>query len=586
MPSGTHVPRLSLELELVLLCLQIDRTAAVEHRIHDLLAAELDWDELTALLFSHQVVPSVYRRLQEIAPERVPAGLRAYLELSTRDFAKRSMLLFGEMLRLLTACESEGILLIPYKGIVQGWLAYRDLTARTCLDLDFAIPQRDIPRAAELLKALGYESWLEPEELRLSERGQYPGQYAFHRRDLELPVELHTERTLRYFPVALNFDTLERRLQTIEIGGRAIRTFSREDTILFLCVHGAKHFWARLNWICDVGRLTAAAEAPDWSKLLATADEMHCTRSVLLGLLIAHDVLGAPVPEGILSTARRDPNVVRLARQVREQIARKEESPRGIIQRARFRFRSRDRLSEGLLHVWRLSTRPTERDWNYAAGVTGKSSSSSSAIISSLLRPWRLLRQYGRRLAPLPDRDLSIFEPTSAVDVERIIEFAGMGPDDVLYDLGCGDGRLVIRAAERCSSRGVGIDVDPRRIAESRANARARGVEDRVRFLVQDAKTADVSEATVVFLFLGVPGNLRVAHSLRKQLRAGARVISRGYSIPGWEPEAREDAPSGDPAKRTLYRWRVGGSLGGAADEATLPAAHMNRVAARKQRSA
>jgi SAM-dependent methyltransferase len=585
MSSETHAPRCSPELELVLLCLRIERDAAADRRIRELLSAELDWDELTALIFSHQVVPLFSRCPQALAPDRAPAGLRAYLDLSNRDFAKRSMLLFAEVLRLLTAFEAEGILLIPYKGIVQSWLAYRDFTVRTCLDLDFAVRQRDIPRAAELLKALGYESWLQPEELRLSERGQYPGQYAFHRRNLELPVELHTERTLRYFPVPLDFDALERCLQTIEIGGRAVRTFSPEDTIVFLCVHGAKHFWARLNWICDVARLAAAPEAPDWAKLLAIAGEMRCTRSVLLGLVLAHDVLGAPIPETILSRARRDPNVAGLALQVREQIARKEESPRGIFQRARFRLRSRDQLGEGLLHVWRLSTRPTERDWNYAAGVTGQPSS-HSAIFSTLLRPWRLLRQYGRRLAPEPDRDLSIFEPTTAVDVERMIEFAGLGPDDVLYDLGCGDGRLVIRAAERCGSRGVGIDVDPQRIAESRANAKSRGVEDRVRFVVQDAKKANVSEATVVFLFLGVPGNLRLAHSLREQLRPGARVISRGFSIPGWEAEAREDSPSGDSTRRTLFRWRIGGSLGGAADGAAQPAAHLNRAAASKQRSA
>ncbi|MGB6200288.1 MAG: nucleotidyltransferase family protein, partial [Candidatus Acidiferrales bacterium] len=394
MSSESHDRRLPPELELVLLCLRIEPSDADEHRIRTLLGEELDWDELTALLLSHQIVPSFYRRLHAIAPGCAAGGIRSYLEWMTQDLAKRSILFLGEMLRLLSAFEANGILLIPYKGIVQSWLAYRDLAQRTCLDLDFALRQRDIPRAGELLENLGYESWLQPEELRLAERGQFPGQYAFHRRNLELPVELHTERTLRYFPIPINFDALERRLQTIEIGGRAIRTFSLEDTILFLCVHGAKHFWARLNWICDVGRL--AAERPDWEKLAATAAEMHCTRSVLLGSVLAHDLLKAPIPESVLSRARRDSKVAQLARQVREQIARNEESPRGILRRARFRLRSRDRLTEGLLHTWRISTRPTERDWSYAADVTGRSGS-SSAFFSSLLRPWRLRRPYGRR---------------------------------------------------------------------------------------------------------------------------------------------------------------------------------------------
>ncbi|MGB6198484.1 MAG: nucleotidyltransferase family protein [Candidatus Acidiferrales bacterium] len=581
MRSESQDSRLSPELELVLLCLRSHRDTAGESRLRALLAGPLDWDELTATVVPHQVLPSFYRRIQSVAPDCLPARLRSYFECRTRGFAKKNMLFFAEMLRLMAAFEAEGILLIPYKGIVQGWMAYQDLGVRACSDLDFAVRQRDIPRAAELLKARGYESWLQPKELRLSEEEQYPGQYAFHRADLELLVELHTERTLRYFPVSLDFDALERRLQTIEIGGRAVRTFSREDTLVLLCVHGAKHFWARLNWISDIARLGGDAQGFDWASLEATAADMKCTRSVLLGLFIAHEMLGARIPEMVLSRARRDRNVILLASQVREEFVQKEESPRGIFQRALFRIRTRDRFGDGLRHVWRLSTRPTERDWGYLAGATGRSS-----LSSALRRPWRLLRQYGWRLTPEPRRDLAIFEPTTVADVDRLIEFAGLGPDDVLYDLGCGDGRVVIRAAERRGSRGVGIDVDPRRIAESRANARSSGVEDRVRFVLQDAKEADLSDATVVFLFLGVAGNLRLLPSLQKQLRPGTRIISRIYSIPGWDAEAREEPPAGDLSRKLLYRWRVGSSPGNRALPVPEAAAHMDRIAETKRRSA
>jgi SAM-dependent methyltransferase len=566
------------ELELVLLCLRNGRDPSVESPVRALLAGPFDWDELAAIVVSHQVLPYFYRRLQEIAPDCAPPYLRLYFEARTRHFAKNNMLLFAEMLRLISAFEGEQILLIPYKGIVQSWLAYRDVGVRPCQDLDFALRQRDVNRAVELLQAHGYKFHLLPEELRRAEGGQFPGQYAFDRGNAEFMVELHTEMTLRYFPVALDFDALERRLQTVEIGGRPVRTLSPEDTILFLCVHGAKHFWARLNWIVDVARLSAAEPQPDWTRLEATAAAMRCTRSVLLGLLLANKMLGAQIPDGILRRAFRDRSVVCVAQEVREQMARREECPRGIFRRARFRLRTRDRARDGLFHIWRLTTRPTEHDWGYAAGVAGR-----SLISSALLRPWRLLRRYGWRLAPEPQRDLAIFEPTSAADVDRMIDLAEVGPDDLVYDLGCGDGRVLIRAAQRCGSRGVGVDVDPRRIAESRANARSAGLEDRVRFILHDAKTSDLTGATVVFLFLGVAGNLRLVQNLQKQLRPGTRVISRGYSIPGWEAETVDAPPSGgDRSTRILYRFRTGGAQTGASAPQAEPAAHMNRIAAAK----
>ena len=389
MPSASQEPRISPELDLVLLCLKARLDEADERRIRGMAGEALDWEEVTALVPSHQVLPAFYRGLQQAVPDCIPAAVRSDFEFRIRNIAKKNMLLFAELLRLLAAFEAEGVLLIPYKGIVQGWLAYHDLAMRACLDLDFALRQRDIPRAIELLKAQGFESGLPPQHLQLAERGQFPGQYAFQRGDKELQVEFHTEKTLRYFPVPLDFDILERRLQTLKIGGRAMRTFSREDTIVFLCVHGAKHFWARLNWICDVGRLAGADPAPDWAKLEATAAEMQCARNVLLGLLLAHEMLGARIPDAVLSRARRDRNVARLARQVREQIARKEQSPHGVLQRALFRVRCSDRLGDGMRHVWRLTTRSTERDWGDAADRTSFS--------SALARARRLVRQYGWR---------------------------------------------------------------------------------------------------------------------------------------------------------------------------------------------
>jgi ubiquinone/menaquinone biosynthesis C-methylase UbiE len=153
--------------------------------------------------------------------------------------------------------------------------------------------------------------------------------------------------------------------------------------------------------------------------------------------------------------------------------------------------------------------------------------------------------------------DLAIFIPTSHGVVEQMLCLAGVASGDVLYDLGCGDGRIVVSAAKKYGIRAVGIDIDPTRIAEARANARQNEVEDLVQFILGDAKQTDFREATVITMYLGADGNLRLVDQLRSQLRPGSRIVSRDFLIYGWEPERNESycLPNGD--RTSLYLWTV-----------------------------
>jgi SAM-dependent methyltransferase len=121
--------------------------------------------------------------------------------------------------------------------------------------------------------------------------------------------------------------------------------------------------------------------------------------------------------------------------------------------------------------------------------------------------------------------------------VEAMLRLAQVGPGDVVYDLGCGDGRFVIAAAREFGARGIGVDIDPARIEEANAAARREGVSDRVRFLRQDLFGVDLSPATVVTLFLLPELNDRLAPKLRRELRPGARIVSHRWTIRGWPPD-------------------------------------------------
>jgi SAM-dependent methyltransferase len=146
-----------------------------------------------------------------------------------------------------------------------------------------------------------------------------------------------------------------------------------------------------------------------------------------------------------------------------------------------------------------------------------------------------------------------IYVPTPMATVEAMLALAQVGPGDVVYDLGSGDGRIPIEAARRYGARGVGIDISPARIAEARANAKAAGVERRVRFRRQDLFTADIQDATVVTLYLLPALNERLKPRLLSELRPGARIVSHVWDMGSWAPENTVDVADGFQ----IHLWRV-----------------------------
>ncbi len=136
--------------------------------------------------------------------------------------------------------------------------------------------------------------------------------------------------------------------------------------------------------------------------------------------------------------------------------------------------------------------------------------------------------------------DLAPFVTTPMEVVEKMLELASVDRTDIVYDIGCGDGRIVIAAAKKCGAQGVGIDIDPRRIKESRNGAINSGVDSLVRFYLGDALNFDISEATIVTLYLLPESNELLRPKFEKELKPGTRVVSHDYHIPGWEEKERD----------------------------------------------
>ncbi len=144
------------------------------------------------------------------------------------------------------------------------------------------------------------------------------------------------------------------------------------------------------------------------------------------------------------------------------------------------------------------------------------------------------------------------YVPTPHPVVERMLEMADVDENDIVYDLGSGDGRILIRAAERYGARGVGIEIDPARVEEARQNAAEAGVEDLVEFRQGDLFEADIREATAVTLYLLPSVNRELRPKLFEQLRPGTPVVSHDFDMDEWEPEDTAEVDG-----NTIYRWTI-----------------------------
>ncbi len=150
------------------------------------------------------------------------------------------------------------------------------------------------------------------------------------------------------------------------------------------------------------------------------------------------------------------------------------------------------------------------------------------------------------------------YQPTPYEIVAKMLTMADVRKDDLVYDLGCGDGRVVVMAAKERGAKGVGVDLDPKRIRESRENARKAGVADQVRFFQQDLFKTEIGEATVVMLYLWPEVNIRLRPKLFAELKPGTRVLSHNHDMGEWEPDQYAEI-----LKHRIYSWVIPANIAG-----------------------
>jgi SAM-dependent methyltransferase len=506
----------------------------------------VDGDYLLWVAYRHGMLPFVERALADAPSCVVPHRIASQLNAHACANARRQAVYLREAASAVEALGADGRPVLALRSPVAAVALYDEPGQRQVEPVELLVQEEDYPAAVELLGERGYRPvrWLTSRREAALRRSR--GMSAFHHPGLEVRLHLHIRLTPAFFSFGLDAEDLWRRRRHYPGPAGALPGLPPEELLLLICVHGALHLWDRMLWLSDVARLVERSSL-DWPRLLALAHSTGSSQMLLAGLRLAAGLLAVDLPPDVRAQTER-PSVLRLAESARERLLRDRRGRTGELERACFRLAALERPADRIRYWLGFATAVGPEDWealDLPDRLTG---------LYRLVRPLRLAAAVvGRGAGPLR----APFVATPLPVVGRMLAAAAVGPDDLVYDLGCGDGRIVVEAARRYGARGVGIDVDPRRIEESRANARAAGVEHLVSFVEADITTIDVRPASVVAMWTLPALNLRLRSRLQADLRPGSRVVAHGFDMSDWAP-TRMELVTGLGESIPIYVWAIG----------------------------
>jgi hypothetical protein len=386
------------EIQLILACAIATVDSDGAERIKALVTQEIDWSILIRKASRNGVMPLVCLNIIKICPELLPDEMLIECNSYWHHQAQQNLLQTAELIKLLRLMENQGILALPFKGPTLASYAYRNLSLRQFCDLDILVRKQDIKRIVKLLTTRGFKlvsspTWLQ----RLPTPASRKKDYGLVSDDGQIRVELHWRFSGTHFDLPVNLKSLWGRLETVPLAGYSVRSLPLDDLLLYLTMHGSRHGWERLIWICDIAELVRTHhEEIDWEQLFARAGRLGGKRNLLLGLYLAKDLLGAKLPERVLRELESDPALEQLADQVVGFLFRDEGSSASISYWQNYHLKVKERFRERLRLRFHYSFRylsialaPNVKD--FAMVPLPKYLS----FAYYLLRPYRLIRKYG-----------------------------------------------------------------------------------------------------------------------------------------------------------------------------------------------
>jgi hypothetical protein len=360
-------------------------------RLRALVQQDVDWDCLITLASDQGLLPLLSAHVSAYCHDIVPSHILDRLKSELFSNRQSNLYLLRELLRILKLFRTEGIKVLSFKGPILGEIAYGDLGLRQAGDLDLLIAKNDFSRAGELLRSAGY--LMEPQLTAAQQRSHlsFHCEIQFAHHDRFSVVDLHWGITPKTFPLAITADQLLNRSKTIPFANQVVETFADEDLLLYLCIHGAKHYWRRLEWVAAITELVRAAADLNWSLIVRHAKEARSERILCLALLLTENLFGVEVPKEVTELIKKQKALRPIAHVLSERLRRGNAAPPSQIEMFRWNLQLMDRRSDAIASLLRSVLVPTISDWQAI---------SLPALFHPLyygFRPIRLLSKYGRR---------------------------------------------------------------------------------------------------------------------------------------------------------------------------------------------
>jgi len=334
--------------QFLIACLRTLMATEGEPETQILLSGEMDGEYLLRLAEWHRVVPLLYQSLNTACRGAVPEPVFKQIEGRYRENIRRNLLFAGELIRLLTLLDAHGIPVIPFKGPALASYLYGSLALRQFVDLDILVRRQDVLKVKGLLIAQGYQSFYRLNQAQEAALLQSGIEYIFYHEGLQIYMEIHWWADVNYLSIPLDLDRLWGRLERVAMGGSHVPHPSAEDMMVILCLHGSKHLWRRLSWICDVAQLLRTRRGIDFKRVMEWTILPPHRRMFLLGLSLAKDLLGAPMPEWVWQKVQNDSTTTGIAFRLKRELFDMPHGPQGIEETIFFQLKIRDRFRDKL----------------------------------------------------------------------------------------------------------------------------------------------------------------------------------------------------------------------------------------------
>jgi hypothetical protein len=310
----------SVEISLLLLCSRTHLDPVQIDRLQYLVQQPVNWSDLLTTADWHGLTPLLHNHLSTYGTAFVPADILAQLQTSYRQNFQKNLRLTTELLKLVQYLETNGVPVLCYKGPTLAQMAYGNLALRQFTDLDLLVPASAVLQTTHLLISQGYVpqfTLTDPQTLTYT---RLRNEHAFWHAEKQVCIDLHWAILPRYYSFSPDSEIFWADGDRLTFANQTVVTLSREHLLLFLCAHGAKHNWSHLGWICDLVELLRVSPDLDWQKVQHLAGQIGTLRMLLLGLYLAHQVLGAPLPPSLLTALSQDLTIPPLAQLIEHQL--------------------------------------------------------------------------------------------------------------------------------------------------------------------------------------------------------------------------------------------------------------------------